>query len=231
MITFAPIAHLSAPLWSLTKGCTVVVDPSLNRSGMFFCFVCCVSSMSLRPASAASSPAPTKQTQGLSQVPTLAAIMTSCLLPLNWIRKTSASRSVLASDLTWRNSKTRKYRLRKRIVWTLTLTLLTLTLLAVRSCILKALAVAVLSLSDVRTTKRSCCLVAARGRREILLKIETVYRCIAICVLSNSAVSARPSQNIVNFSWLLLFLFLSSGTCLLLIELSTYKNHVAYYST
>ena len=52
---------------------------------------------------------------------------------------------------------------RLRIVLTLTLTMLT-----IYCCVRKALAVAVLSLIDVRVTNRSCCLGAAYGRPGLL---------------------------------------------------------------
>ena len=59
-----------------------------------------------------------------------------------------------ASPFNWRSASLSQL----RIVW-----LLTLTMLAVHSCVLMELAVAVLSPSDVRMTKWSSCLVAVRG--------------------------------------------------------------------
>ena len=55
---------------------------------------------------------------------------------------------------------------------------------------LKALAVSLLSLSDVSTTKRSCYLPGGRSwASRIVLRIETVCSCITFFVLSNSVLS------------------------------------------
>ena len=62
---------------------------------------------------------------------------------------------------------------RLRIVWSLMF-----TLLVVRSFVHSASAVAVLSLSDVRTTKRSCCLVIARGRRWFCSELKQFARAV-----------------------------------------------------
>ena len=74
-----------------------------------------------------------------------------------------------------------------------------MTLLAVRNRVLTALAVTILSLSDVRTTQRSCCKVVVPGRRELCSEWKTVGTCMTFLGLSNSALSARRSQNIVIF--------------------------------
>ena len=97
-----------------------------------------------------------------------------------------------------------------RIVWSLTL-----TLLAVNSYVLKALAVAVPSLWDVSTTKRSCCLVAARWRRELCSELKQSARALHFCfVLSNAALSVRHLGNIAIISWFFLFFLLFFSTFL-----------------
>lgn len=68
-----------------------------------------------------------------------------------------------ASPFNWRSASLSQL----QIVW-----LLTLTMLAVHSCVLMELAVAVLSPSDVRMTKWSSCLVAVRGPWQVYSELE-----------------------------------------------------------
>ena len=139
-----------------------------------------------------------------------------CLVHVTW-RRAQAGQSVrLACVRQGRSAGCLERRhaswSRLRIVWSLTM-----TLLAVRSCVLKALAVSVLSLRDVRTTKRSCCLVLARGRREMCSEFKQFARALlflfCFLVLSDSALPARCSQNVVRFYVTLAFFLPSSGPC------------------
>ena len=81
---------------------------------------------------------------------------------------------------------------RLHIVWSLTL-----TLLAVCHYALKALAVSVLSLIDVRMTKRSCCLVVACGCPELCSEFKQFAGALHFLFLPNTALSARRSHNTV----------------------------------